>query len=545
MTRATCTAQSVAARLAELAGAVERVDDPHPVGAEAAPGRRGPPRTAPRRRARSAASSVDEEVVGLPVAVVAHERRVAGPRATSSGPQLDEQLAGLGGGRGRQRVVGGRWRRRSGTADCLPVWSGFTVIAPCRMSATYELSHLRALEAEAIHIIREVAAEFERPVLLFSGGKDSIVMLHLAVKAFWPGPAAVPGDARRHRPQLRRGARVPRPHGRASSAPAWSWPACRTTSTPAGSSRTPARGPAATGCRPPRCSTPSRSTASTPCSAAPAATRRRPGPRSGCSASATSSASGTRRTSGPSCGASTTAATAGRAHPGVPAVELDRARHLAVHRRRGHRAAVDLLRPRAPGVPARRHAAGRLAAHPAARRRGASRSAWCASAPSATPPAPARSSPPPPPSRRSSPRSPPPGSPSAGATRADDRISEAGMEDRKRRATSDGDAAVRHRRVGRRRQVHPHRPAALRLEGDLRGPARGGRAHVAASGATSTPTWRCSPTACGPSASRASPSTSPTATSPRPSASSSSPTPPATSSTRATWSPARPPPTWR
>ncbi|MBJ7464786.1 MAG: sulfate adenylyltransferase small subunit, partial [Mycolicibacterium sp.] len=44
-------------------------------------------------------------------------------------------------------------------------------------AARYELSHLRALEAEAIHIIREVAAEFEKPVLLFSGGKDSIVML--------------------------------------------------------------------------------------------------------------------------------------------------------------------------------------------------------------------------------------------------------------------------------------------------------------------------------------------------------------------------------
>ena len=54
------------------------------------------------------------------------------------------------------------------------------------MATNLDLSHLEALEAESVHIMREVAAEFENPVLLFSGGKDSAVVLRVAEKAFWP-----------------------------------------------------------------------------------------------------------------------------------------------------------------------------------------------------------------------------------------------------------------------------------------------------------------------------------------------------------------------
>ncbi len=56
----------------------------------------------------------------------------------------------------------------------------------------YNLNHLRELESESIFIMREVAAQFERPALLFSGGKDSIVMVHLAKKAFWPAKIPFP-----------------------------------------------------------------------------------------------------------------------------------------------------------------------------------------------------------------------------------------------------------------------------------------------------------------------------------------------------------------
>lgn len=73
------------------------------------------------------------------------------------------------------------------------------------MKGSYQLNHLQYLESEAIHVLREVAAEFERPCILFSGGKDSICLLRLAEKAFRPSPIPMPllnVDTGHHFPEL-------------------------------------------------------------------------------------------------------------------------------------------------------------------------------------------------------------------------------------------------------------------------------------------------------------------------------------------------------
>jgi sulfate adenylyltransferase subunit 2 len=68
--------------------------------------------------------------------------------------------------------------------------SGF--IPQLKKMHSYRVTHLKQLEAEAIFILRETAAQFDKPGLLFSGGKDSIVMAHLARKAFWPARLPFP-----------------------------------------------------------------------------------------------------------------------------------------------------------------------------------------------------------------------------------------------------------------------------------------------------------------------------------------------------------------
>ena len=83
-----------------------------------------------------------------------------------------------------------------------------TALAP-----TPALTHLDLLEAESIHILREVASEFERPVMLYSIGKDSSVMLRLAQKSVFSRAASVPTPPHRYRLQVPRDDRLPRQPG--------------------------------------------------------------------------------------------------------------------------------------------------------------------------------------------------------------------------------------------------------------------------------------------------------------------------------------------
>ena len=207
---------------------------------------------------------------------------------------------------------------------------------------TYELSSLQALESESIHIFREVAAEFERPVLLFSGGKDSVVMLHLASKAFWPAPIPFPVmhvDTGHNFPEVlafrdrtveRLGLRlvVASVEDSIASGPG-SRAAGRRTQPAADDhvARRAHRRRVRRGLR--RC-----------------APRRGEGPREGAGLQLPRRV----RSVGPEEPAPRAVVALqrpspqGRAHPDLPAVELDRARHLGLPRGRGRRAAEHLLR---------------------------------------------------------------------------------------------------------------------------------------------------------------------------------------------------------
>ena len=229
--------------------------------------------------------------------------------------------------------------------------------------------HLDALEEEAIFILREVAGAFERPTLLFSGGKDSLVLLRCAEKAFGTGPHPLPAADDRHRPQLPevtdfrdfRAAELGAELIVRSVEDSMKRGTVRLAH-PDESRNAPPVGDAAGGDR----GIPLRR-----------ADRRRPprrgeGPRQGAHLLPP------RRlrpvaAQGPApraVDAVQHAPAARRALPRVPHLQLDRAGRVAVHRARAHRAALDLLRAPAPGDRAPRAAGAGDRGHAAQGRRG-------------------------------------------------------------------------------------------------------------------------------------------------------------------------------
>ena len=206
---------------------------------------------------------------------------------------------------------------------------------------------------------------------------------------------AVLAAARGHRAQLPRGPGVPRPRRSPSTGCGCMWPPCRTTSTRGKLTRAPRRHPQPAADRAADRDDPGR--------ALRRRVRRRPprrgeGPRQGAGLLAARRVLpvGPAPPAPRAVAAVQRPARARRARPGLPAVQLDRAGRLAVHRPRGHRAAGDLLRPRARGLPARRHVADRRRVGRPQGRRDRSRRGRSATAPSATCPAPAPSTPTPP-----------------------------------------------------------------------------------------------------------------------------------------------------
>ena len=211
----------------------------------------------------------------------------------------------------------------------------------------YELSHLRVLEAEAIHIIREVAAEFERPVLLFSGGKDSIVMLHLAIKAFAPGRLPFPvmhvDTGHNFDEVISTRDRLVAEHGVRL--------VVASVEEDIAAKRVVDNGPLR---NPLQTVTLLRGIRENKFDAAFGGARRdeeKARAKERVFSFRDESASGIPRCNAPTVEPVQRSSSQGRAHPGLPAVELDRVRHLGLYRRRRHHPARHLLRTHPAGVP--------------------------------------------------------------------------------------------------------------------------------------------------------------------------------------------------